>query len=70
MKVWSSKDPAFFKIVLTALLFLPVVGPIVVFWICNFPDRLHPDVQARYPKQVNHYGRWKTESQKSKDKNH
>jgi hypothetical protein len=61
LRVWKSKDPLFFKVVLTGLLLVPVIGPIVVYWISNFPSRLHPDVQARYPKQVNSYGRWRTE---------
>ena len=56
------------KVVLTGVLLVPVIGPIFVYWISNFPSRLHPDVQARYPKQVNSYGRWRTEDDEPESK--
>jgi hypothetical protein len=62
VRVWKSADPIFLKVVLTFLAAFPVVGPLVVYWISNFPSRLHPDVQAKYPKTVNVYGRWRTEA--------
>jgi hypothetical protein len=60
-KVWKNNDPAFLKILLTVLAVVPVVGPLVVYWVSNFPSRLHPDVQAKYKETVNVYGRWRTE---------
>jgi hypothetical protein len=42
------------------------MGPLIVYWISNFPSRLHPDVQARNPKQINSYGRWRTEDDEPK----
>jgi hypothetical protein len=61
VRVWKTADPPFFKIILTLLAAVPVIGPVAVYWISNFPSRLHPDVQAKYPKTVNVYGRWRTE---------
>jgi hypothetical protein len=61
VRVWKSADPVFFKIILTLLAAVPAIGPLAVYWISNFPSRLHPDVQAKYPKTVNFYGRWRTE---------
>jgi hypothetical protein len=61
VRVWKTADPPFLKIILTLLAAVPVVGPVAVYWISNFPSRLHPDVQAKYPKTVNIYGRWRTE---------
>jgi hypothetical protein len=60
-KVWKSNDPVVLKVVLTLLAVVPILGPLVVYWISNFPSRLHPDVQAKYKETVNVYGRWRTE---------
>jgi hypothetical protein len=65
VRVWKSHDPAFFKILLTILSFVPVIGPVVVCWISNFPSRLHPDVQARHPKTINAYGRWRAQDEQA-----
>ena len=61
VRVWKSADPVFFKVILTLIAAVPAIGPIAVYWISNFPSRLHPDVQAKHPKTVNSYGLWKTE---------
>jgi hypothetical protein len=60
-KVWKSNDPVVLKVVLTLLAVVPILGPLVAYWISNFPSRLHPDVQAKYKETVNVYGRWRTE---------
>jgi hypothetical protein len=64
VRVLKSRDPVFFKAVLVALCVIPVVGPLVVYWVSNFPSRLHPDSQARFKEAVNTYGRWRTEEDK------
>jgi len=60
LRVWKSKDPVILKVVLTLIAALPILGPLVVYWISNFPSRLHPDVRAKYREAVNVYGRWRT----------
>jgi hypothetical protein len=66
IQVWKSRDPVILKVILTGILFVPLMGPLIVYWISNFPSRLHPDVQARNPKQINSYGRWRTEDDEPK----
>lgn len=61
VRLWKSRDPLLFKLGLTLLLVVPVFGPLMVYWIANFPSRLHPQSQARFPRQVNVYGPWRTE---------
>jgi hypothetical protein len=61
VRLWRSRDPLLFKLVLTLVLVVPVIGHLVVYWIANFPSRLHPQSQARHPKRVNTYGPWRTE---------
>jgi hypothetical protein len=61
VRVWKSADPVALKTVLTLLALVPIIGPLVVYWISNFPSRLHPDSQAKYRETVNVYGPWKTE---------
>ena len=61
VRVWKSTDPVFFKVILTLIAAVPAIGPIAVYWISNFPSRLHPDVQPKYPETVNSYGLWRTE---------
>jgi len=60
VRVWKSQDPVPCKVVLTVLCLIPVLGPLVVYWISHWPNRLHSDVQARHPKRVNTYGHWRS----------
>ena len=50
-----SGDPLLLKILITLVAFLPVLGPIFALWAISFPDRMHPSLQAKYPKRVNLY---------------
>jgi len=61
VRVWRSGDPGLFKAVLILLCVVPVLGPLVVYWVSNFPSRLHPESQARFRNVVNTYERWRTE---------
>lgn len=61
VRVLRSQDPLILKVALVLLCAVPVIGPLVVYWVSNFPSRLHPDSQARYRNAVNVYGRWRTE---------
>ena len=53
--VWRRNDPLLFKCAVVVLGFLPVVGPAIALWICSFPDKMHPDMQAKYKRVVNSY---------------
>ena len=54
-RIWKSSDPRWFKVFLTFVVFLPFFGPLFVFWILNFPNPMHPSMQARNAKQINTY---------------
>ena len=54
--VWKRRaDPVLFKVILTVVAFVPVLGPLFAMWTVSFPDRMHPALQAKYPKMVNSY---------------
>ena len=53
--VWRRGDPLLFRCAVVVLGFLPVVGPLIALWICSFPDKMHPDMQAKYRRVVNSY---------------
>jgi hypothetical protein len=53
--VWRRGDPLLFKCTVLVLGFLPVLGPLIALWICSFPDKMHPDMQAKYKRTVNSY---------------
>jgi len=58
-RLWSSRDHAFFKIALSALALIPVLGPVLALWIGNFPNvkpRILRD-QLRY--RPDFYDRWR-----------
>lgn len=52
---WRRKDPVLFKVGVTLVTFLPVVGPLFGLWVASFPDKIHPDMQAKYKNTVNVY---------------
>ena len=53
--VWRRNDHVLFKVSVTVVSFIPVIGPIVGLWVTSFPDKLHPDLQAKYKNAVNVY---------------
>ena len=53
--VWRRPDPVWFKIAVTAIALIPLIGPLFALWVTCFPDRMHPALQAKYPKMVNSY---------------
>jgi hypothetical protein len=58
-RLWSSREHAFFKVSLSFLALVPVLGPILALWIGNFPaakPRILQD-QVRYRTDV--YDRWR-----------
>ena len=53
--VWRRDDPVVFKICITVLALIPFIGPIAGLWVTGFPDKMHPDLQAKYKNTVNSY---------------
>jgi len=53
--VWRRDDPVLFKVAVTLVTLIPVLGPIVGLWVTSFPDKMYPDLQARYKNAVNAY---------------
>jgi len=57
-RLWRSDDHLFFKISLSVLALLPVLGPLLVLWIGNFPDTKPRVLRDRLPRQADFYARW------------
>jgi hypothetical protein len=53
--IWRRHDHVILKVGTTLVAFFPIVGPLFALWIISFPDRMHPSLQAKYPKRVNFY---------------
>jgi hypothetical protein len=54
--VWRRKGDALaFKLLLTVVALVPILGPFMVLWVLSFPDRMHTSLQAKFPKVVNTY---------------
>jgi hypothetical protein len=53
--VWRRSDHVLFKMAVTLVTLIPVLGPIVGLWVTSFPDKMHPDLQAKYKNTVNVY---------------
>lgn len=58
-RLWRSGDHLFFKISLSALALVPVVGPLLVLWIGNFPPAQPRALQDQMPKTTDVYDRWR-----------
>jgi hypothetical protein len=55
VRVWKTADPMWFKVLLTFIVFVPFVGPVFILWNLNFPNAMHPSMQAKYKNQLNSY---------------
>jgi hypothetical protein len=58
-RLWISNDHTFFKVTLSALALVPVLGPVLALWIGNFPSvkpRILRD-QLRY--RTDFYDQWR-----------
>lgn len=58
-KLWRSDDYLFFKLSLSVLALVPVVGPLLVLWIGNFPTIQPRALQDRAAKRADVYERWR-----------
>ncbi len=59
-RLWRSGDHPFFKVVLSLLALLPVLGPIIALWIGNFPPRAPRVLQDQRRYRTDLYDRWRS----------
>jgi len=57
--VWQSEDHLFFKVFLSCLALVPVLGPVLTLWISNFPTPLPWALRDRSPKTTDVLDRWR-----------
>ncbi len=58
-RLWRSDDHLFFKISLSLLALLPVLGPLLTLWIANFPDVAPLILQDRKRFSSDVFDRWR-----------
>ena len=58
-KVWRSDDYIFFKVSLSILALIPVVGPVLVLWIGNSPPIQPYALQDKLRNRTDVYDRWR-----------
>jgi len=58
-RLWNSADHAFFKIALSILALIPVLGPVLALWIGNFPSVKPPILRDRLRYRADFYDRWR-----------
>jgi hypothetical protein len=58
-RLWRSTDALFFKISLTLLAWIPLLGPLMVFWIGNFPSSKPMILRDMAPRRTDFYDRWR-----------
>ena len=57
--VWRSKDFTLMKFALSGIALVPIVGPVIVLWIANFPSPAPVALQDRGPsRRGKYYSRW------------
>ena len=58
-RLWRSDDHVFFKISLSFLALLPVLGPLMVLWIGNFPSSKPRILRDNLRYRTDFYDRWR-----------
>ena len=58
-RLWVSEQHLFFKVSLLALVWIPVLGPLLVWWIWDFPPKVHPMFRDRHRYSSDVFGRWR-----------
>lgn len=53
--VWRRHDPLTLRLGTTLVAFVPILGPLFGLWVLSFPDRMHPNLQAKYKNTINSY---------------
>lgn len=58
-RLWRSEDHVFFKFTLSLLVLLPVLGPLLVLWISNFPSSKPRILRDNIRYRTDFYDRWR-----------
>ena len=58
-RLWRSADHIVFKVALSLIALIPVLGPIVAIWISNFPESAPKVLQDRWRGRTDVYDRWR-----------
>ena len=58
-RLWRSADHPFFKIALSLVALIPMLGPIIALWIGNFPPSAPPILRDRLRYSTDFYDRWR-----------
>jgi hypothetical protein len=58
-RLWRSDDHLFFKISLSLIALLPLLGPLLVLWVGNFPSKLPLVLQDRLRRSPDVFDRWR-----------
>lgn len=59
-RLWRSADHLFFKIALTLIALIPVLGPIIALWAGNFPDPAPRILRDQVRSRTDFYDRWRS----------
>jgi len=57
--LWRSADHLFFKVALTIVALIPILGPIIALWIGNFPSKAPPILRDQLRYRTDFYDRWR-----------
>ena len=58
-RLWRSDDHLFFKLTLTLIALIPFIGPVLVFWLNNFPKSQPEIFQDRLRYSTDVFERWR-----------
>lgn len=58
-RLWRSEDHVFFKVTLSLLVLLPVLGPLLVLWISIFPSSKPRILRDNIRYRTDFYDRWR-----------
>lgn len=58
-RLWNSRDHIFFKIFLSTVALIPVLGPILALWMGNFPSVKPPILRDQLRYRLDLYDRWR-----------
>lgn len=55
---WRSADHIILKVATTVVALIPFIGPLVAYWVSDFPEPHHPRHRDVRPKSADVYHRW------------
>jgi len=58
LRLWRSADRVYFKVILSLLALIPVLGPLLALWISDFPEA-EPEVLQVPRGRGYFYARWR-----------